>query len=83
MSEEFNYAVGRPWDITKPEGSVGFYTYGSTTHFGTIQEAEEFRIYCDDQEQRELRRDGKVDSKGQVINPRGPYRIYKIVEITT
>lgn len=81
MSEEFNYAVGRPWDINKPEGSVGFYTYGSTNQFGTMKEAEEFRDYCDRQEISDLRREGKVDSKGQVINPRGSYRIYKLVEI--
>jgi hypothetical protein len=82
MSEQFNYAVGRPWYPEKPDGHVGFYSYGGTNQYGTMKDAEGFRDYCNRQEESQLRREGKVDSRGQVINPRGAYRIYKLVEIT-
>ncbi len=64
---KFNYAVGRPWDIEKPDGSIGFYTYGTTTFYGTMDSAVEFKNYCDEQ----LTADDE----------RGKYRIYKLVEI--
>lgn len=81
MNETFNFAIGRPWDINKPDGHVGFYSYGGTNKFGTLEEAEGFRDYCNRTEESDLRRAGKVDSTGQVIRENGPYRIYKIVEI--
>jgi hypothetical protein len=82
MNEEFNFAVGKPWDPAKPDGHVGFYSYGGTNQFGTMKSAEVFRDYCNAQEARDLRREGKVDEHGEVINPRGLYRIYKLVKIT-
>lgn len=67
----FNYAVGRPWDITKPDGHIGFYSYGCTNQFGTLTDAKEFQQYCNDQ----------IDKKDQGDVIRGKYKIYQLVEL--
>lgn len=38
---KFAYAVGHYW----PTGGVGVYTFGSSTFYGTMKEAEEFLEY--------------------------------------
>lgn len=50
MAEEFNYCVGCPW---KPEmgddSSLSIYTYHGEVHYGTLEEAKNFREYVNNQ----------------------------------
>lgn len=74
VEQKFRYAVGRPWDLEKPEEGVCFYTYGSEIHYGTLENAIHFRDYCN----REAERSHK-ERKEKGKPPK--YRIYQVVEI--
>jgi len=66
QAKKFNYAVGFYWP--DGEGSVGCYAYGSETFFGTMEDARNFRTYCQNQS----------DNKGK---DRREYKIFQLVEI--
>jgi hypothetical protein len=68
MSEKFNYVVGRRWNPDEAEGSVAAYSYGGQVHYGTMEDAEAFRDYCNGTLRPMEWKDGG-------------YRIYKLVEI--
>ncbi len=65
-AKKFNYAVGFYWP--EGEGSVGTYAYGSETFFGTMEDARNFREYCQNQ----------PDNKGK---EKRNYKIFQLVEI--
>lgn len=66
IQKKFNYAVGFYWP--DGEGSVGTYAYGRETFFGTMEDARNFRGYCQNQ----------ADNKGK---DKRDYKIFQLVEI--
>ena len=64
--KKFNYAVGFYWP--GGEGCVGTYAYGSETFFGTMEDARNFRDYCQ----------GQKDNKGK---DKRDYKIFQLVEV--
>ncbi len=55
MAEKFNYCVGRPWE--QEAGGDGenlsIYAYHSEVHYGTLEEARDFREYVNNQTKEE------------------------------
>lgn len=72
--QKFHYAIGKPWDGANPNGSVGFYTYGSEIFYGTMNEAIEARDSFNAKAKSSFFFD--ADDKS-----RGGYRIYMVSEI--
>jgi hypothetical protein len=72
--QKFSYAVGRPWDPEDPKSSICIYAYHSEVHFGTMEEAKQFRTYVNEQ----TARDHKTEKKS---GKPPKYRIYQLIEI--
>ncbi len=66
QAKKFNFAVGFYWE--GDSGSIGCYSSGSEVHFATLDEARDFRTYCQNQ----------PDNKGK--NKRD-YKIFQLVEV--
>ncbi len=62
----FNYAIGKPWKVGIPMGSVGFYSSSGETFYGTLKDANEFCSSLN-------RKDSNTENQ---------YRVYKITELT-
>ena len=66
MSKEFNYSVGFYW--YEDSDQIGIYTYGRDVFYGTMEEAKEFRDYCQNQ----------PDNQGE---DKRDYKIFQLVEV--
>lgn len=67
QAKQFNYAVGFYWE--GDSGSVGCYAYGSETHYGTMEDAQNFLKYVQSQQADKKKADRK------------DYKIFQLVEI--
>ena len=45
--EAFSFCVGRPWPY--PDNGICTYAYGSEVHHGTMEDAQRFRNYVEEQ----------------------------------
>jgi hypothetical protein len=66
QAKKFMYGVGFYWE--GDSGSVGLYTYHSETFYGTMEQARNFRDYCQNQ----------PDNKGK---DKRTYKIFQLVEV--
>ncbi len=66
QSKKFMYGVGFYWE--GDSGSVGLYAYGSEVFHGTMEEARNFREYCQT----------RPDNKGK---EKRNYKIFQLVEV--
>lgn len=48
IQKQFNYAVGRYWN--GKDGALSVYSYHGETFYGTLEQAENFRNYIQEQE---------------------------------
>jgi hypothetical protein len=67
QAKKFMYGVGFYWEGAG-EGYVSLYAYGSDVFYGTMEQARNFRDYCQNQ----------PDNKGK---NRREYKIFQLVEI--
>lgn len=65
-AKKFNYGVGFYWE--GDSGSVGLYAYGSEIFYGTMEEAQNFRTYIENQ------------TSGNPKSQR-KYKIFQLVEV--
>jgi hypothetical protein len=67
QAKKFNYAVGFYWE--GDSGSVGCYAYGSEHFYGTMEDAQNFLKYVQDQQLTKKKADRK------------DYKIFQLVEV--
>lgn len=67
QAKQFNYAVGFYWE--GESGSVGCYAHGSETHHGTMEDAQNFLKYVQNQQADKKKAD------------RRDYKIFQLVEV--
>jgi hypothetical protein len=67
QAKKFMYGVGFYWE--GDSGSVGLYAYGSDTFYGTMEDAQNFLKYCQDQQADKKKADRK------------DYKIFQLVEV--
>ena len=65
-TKQFNYAVGFYWE--GESGSVGCYAYHSEVHYGTMEDAQNFLKYVQDQKKTKAEK--------------AKYKIFQLVEVT-
>ena len=65
QSKKFNYAVGHYWE--GESGSVGCYAYHSEVHYGTMEDAQNFLKYVQDQKKTKAEK--------------AKYKIFQLVEV--
>ena len=66
-AKQFNYAVGHYWE--GESGSVGTYAYGNDIFYGTMEDAQNFLKYCQEQQADKKKADRK------------DYKIFQLVEV--
>ena len=65
QTKQFNYAVGFYWE--GESGSVGCYAYHSEVHYGTMEDAQNFLKYVQDQKKTKAEK--------------AKYKIFQLVEV--
>ena len=66
--KKFNYAVGHYWE--GESGSVGTYAYGNNLFFGTMEQAQSFLRYVQEQ-----------DKKDKKVADRRDWRVFQLIEV--
>ena len=67
QAKQFNYGVGFYWE--GDSGSVGLYAHGSDIFYGSMEDAQNFRIYCQSQQESKPKKQRRV------------YKIFQLVEV--
>jgi hypothetical protein len=65
QAKQFNYAVGFYWE--GDSGSVGCYAYHSEVHYGTMEDAQNFLTYVQNQKKTKAEK--------------AKYKIFQLVEV--
>jgi len=65
--KQFNYAVGHYWE--GESGSVGTYAYGNEHFYGTMEQAQNFLKYVEEEDKKKKRDDRK------------DWRIFQLIEV--
>ena len=65
QAKQFNYAVGSYWE--GDSGSVGCYAYHSEVHYGTMEDAQNFLTYVQNQKKTKAEK--------------AKYKIFQLVEV--
>jgi hypothetical protein len=65
QAKQFNYAVGHYWE--GESGSVGCYAYYSEVHYGTMEDAQNFLTYVQNQKKTKAEK--------------AKYKIFQLVEV--
>ena len=67
QAKKFMYGVGFYWE--GDSGSVGLYAYGSDTFYGTMEDAQNFLTYVQEQ------------NKKKKVADRKDYKIFQLIEV--
>jgi hypothetical protein len=67
QSKKFNYAVGHYWE--GESGSVGTYAYGNDIFYGTMEQAQSFLAYVQE------------ENKKKKVADRRDWRIFQLIEV--